>query len=450
MTEQSLEAALQTYDSPVERLRETGGRVTFPNVQAEYTNWIDEQKSCRETCCLADLTHHQMDAFVEGPDALDLLASLGVNSFAEFAVGRAKQVVMCNPDGQFIGDNICQRLADDRFLMSGPPTPVHWLTYHLDTGSYDATVELSPRSADTQADPRLFTYQVQGPNALAVLEEVTDHPLREIPFFNFETITISGCKVRALRHGMAGEVGFELQGPYDNGEIVRETLLDAGREAGLRRLGTRAYQSLSVMLGWVTGCVPAIYGDNMSGYREWLTADSFEGRYSIAGSYTSSDIEDYYVSPVEIGYDHLIDLNHDFIGRLALERELAHQRRTLVTLVWDDEDVVDIYASLFRDGLANKFVELPRTRWGAHYDMVRKDGELVGLSKSPAYSYLDRAMISLCSINVEHKQPGTEVTLVWGEETDWGNPRVERHSQTDIRATVAPVPFVTDRRKSTW
>jgi hypothetical protein len=43
---------------------------------------------------------------------------------------------------------------------------------------------------------------------------------------------------------------------------------------------------------------------------------------------------------------------------------------------------------------------------------------------------------------VGHSEPGTEVTVVWGEEGGGtSKPTVERHVQTEIRATVAPVPI---------
>jgi syringate O-demethylase len=43
---------------------------------------------------------------VEGPDAQKLLSHLAVNSFAGFAVDKAKQFVPCTPDGYVIGDVI--------------------------------------------------------------------------------------------------------------------------------------------------------------------------------------------------------------------------------------------------------------------------------------------------------------------------------------------------------
>jgi syringate O-demethylase len=51
-------------------------------------------------------------------------------------------------------------------------------------------------------------------------------------------------------------------------------------------------------------------------------------------------------------------------------------------------------------------------------------------------------MVSLAVIDNELSAPGTEVTLVWGEEGRGSSkPTVERHRQVEIRATVAPVPI---------
>jgi vanillate/3-O-methylgallate O-demethylase len=45
-------------------------------------------------------------------------------------------------------------------------------------------------------------------------------------------------------------------------------------------------------------------------------------------------------------------------------------------------------------------------------------------------------------IDVEHSEPGTAVTLVWGEEARGSSkPTVERHTQREIRATVAAAPY---------
>ncbi|MFB6252945.1 MAG: aminomethyl transferase family protein [Halobellus sp.] len=450
MANKSLQSALEVAECPVEMLRQAGGRWTWPReVAREYTNWMDELRATRETCVLADLSHHQMDQVIEGPDAFDVLNHLSTNSFDGFDVGKAKQAIMCNPDGYFIGDGVLQRIGEEKFVMSGKVPAAHWVAYNIETGGYDVEQTIYPKSSKNPDDPYFFTYQVQGPNALDVMQELVDDDLTDIPFFNFKRITIAGEEVRALRHGMAGEVGFELQGSYEHSDLIKDVILEAGADYGIKRLGTRAYEPLSVKLGWVTTHVPAIYtGAEMREYREWLDADSYEGTYSIGGSYSAEEISGYYVSPIDLGYDHMVTFDHDFVGKEALKAEVTNPERTRVTLVWDDEDAAGLFASLFQDErLPHKIFDLPRDRWGAHHDEVLSDGDVVGISKSFAYSYSDRQMISICSIDTEYSEPGTEVTLVWGEKNgESPNPTVESHTQTEISATVQPSPYLEDSR----
>lgn len=107
----------------------------------------------------------------------------------------------------------------------------------------------------------------------------------------------------------------------------------------------------------------------------------------------------------------------------------------------------DAYASLFDEGEASKYMDLPVPRSSAcHYDEVSKDGETVGVSKWMSYVYNAREMLSLAVVDVEHSEPGTEVTLVWGEAGGAANPVVERHESTEIRATVAAAPYKEDKR----
>ena len=56
---------------------------------------------------------------------------------------------------------------------------------------------------------------------MQVIEKVLGGPPPELKFFNMTTVTIAGKAVRALRHGMAGQPGWELFGQWDDGEAVR-------------------------------------------------------------------------------------------------------------------------------------------------------------------------------------------------------------------------------------
>ncbi len=114
VSHRSLEDLLDAVESPVELLRNSqAGPNVYPGVPAEYTNWRDEQLAWQQTCVLFNQRYHMADLAVEGPDALALLSHLGVNSFAGFAVDKAKHFVPCTPDGYVIGDVILFALAEN-------------------------------------------------------------------------------------------------------------------------------------------------------------------------------------------------------------------------------------------------------------------------------------------------------------------------------------------------
>ena len=105
MAQRTLEDVLQAAGNSVDMVRNSQiGAYIYPVVAPEFSNWRDEQRAWRESCVLFDQSHHMVNLYVEGPDALKLLSYLGINSFANFAVNKAKQFVPCSYDGHVIGD----------------------------------------------------------------------------------------------------------------------------------------------------------------------------------------------------------------------------------------------------------------------------------------------------------------------------------------------------------
>ena len=445
MSHQSLEDVLQSAGSPVQLLRNSQiGPYAFPVVPSEFTNWRDEQRSWRETCALFDQSHHMTDLYVEGPDAIKLLSDLGVNSFKNFKVDQAKQFVACNHDGYVIGDAILFYLEPDRLSLVGRPSALNWVEYNHTAGGYDVKVERDERSAVNRGSRKLFRYQVQGPHALKVIEKVTGKAAPEIRFFNMGAMTIGGSQVRALRHGMVGQPGWELFGPWAEGDAVRSALLDAGREYGIRQVGARTYPTSCLESGWIPSPLPAIYtGEALKPYRQWLNSKSYEAMASLGGSFYSENITDYYLTPFDLGYGPFVRFDHDFVGRAALETMAANPPRQKVSLVWNGDDVARVFRSLFSDGDIAKYIDLPLANYATlPYDRISAGGKTVGLSTYTGYIYNERAMISLAVVNNSHAAPGTEVTLAWGEQGGGSSkPTVERHEQAEIRAVVQPVPI---------
>ena len=125
----SLEDKLAQYASPVQMLRSNQlARLPFP-FRPEHSNWRDEQRAWAETAVVFDQAHHMTDVNFKGPDAMRLLSDVGVNSFATFGRDKAKQLVVCSPEGYVIGDAILFGLEDDEVSIVGPPFASRWVQY---------------------------------------------------------------------------------------------------------------------------------------------------------------------------------------------------------------------------------------------------------------------------------------------------------------------------------
>ncbi len=435
--------AIARAGSPVELLRNAQARPTIFPVTPEFSNWRSEQRAWREGVALLDQSHHMTDLFISGPDALRLLRDTGVNSFATFPVDAAKQFVAVNDEGFLIGDAILFHLEEDRYDLVGWFMVLDWVQFIGETGDYDVTFERDANSLmrDPGRDPALYRYELQGPHALALMERVTGAPVPPTRFFGMTRFEIAGVEVRSLRHGMAGQPGFELFGPWADGKRVRDALLAAGEEFGLVLVGAKAYSSANLESAWVPSPLPAIFtGARAAAYLAWLPAARLG---SLAGSFASDEIEDYYLTPADLGYIRTVAFDHDFIGRAALEAAQGADgpRRRKVTLVWSPDDVAAAQRSLYEPGEPAKYIDFPKARYGVYQvDRVELDGALVGISHDCGYVTNEQAFLSLASID-ESVPEGAEVEVVWGEEPNSRKPAVEPHRQVRIRATVAPAPF---------
>ncbi|MCP5143970.1 MAG: aminomethyl transferase family protein [Gammaproteobacteria bacterium] len=415
-------------------------------VPLEQSTWVEEQRAWRNTAVLFDQSHHMPELFVRGRDAIKLLSHLGVNSFANFKPGIAKQYICCNPEGKVIGETLMYCHSDSDFeLVSGMPL-INWVEYNAQLGNYDVTLERDNNTARNPKGKRLkFRFGMDGPHAARIFEEAIEGPMPEIRFFGTATVRIAGCEVMALRHGMAGHMGVELSGDYDDGETVRNHILSIGQRHGIKAGGTLAYFSAVTEGGWMASPFPAIFtSPALAQYRKWLPATTWEAGAQLGGSYVARNIEDYYVTPWDLGVDARIKFDHDFVGRQALEREATSPTRCRRTLVWNKDDVARIFSSILEPGLACKMLRLPYASYAYQmYDAVRTaDGSLAGLSTFVGYSANEAQVVSLAMMDREHAEIGTELVLTWGEP-DGGSrkPHVERHRQTDVRVTVAPAPY---------
>ncbi|WP_423603537.1 vanillate/3-O-methylgallate O-demethylase [Sphingomonas sp. MS122] len=450
MTATNLEQLLNAAGNPVDMLRNSQiGAYVYPVVAPEFHNWRSEQWAWQHSAVLFDQSHHMVDLFISGPDALKLISDTAINSMKGFAVNKAKQYVPTTPYGHVIGDGILFWLAEQEFVYVGRAPAANWLTFHAETGGYDVQIVKDDRSPSRPMGKPVkrvnWRFQIQGPRAWEIIEKLHGGPLEQLKFFNMSEMNIAGRKVRTLRHGMSGAPGLEIWGPYEEQEEIRAAILAAGAEFGIVPCGSRAYPSNTLESGWIPSPLPAIYtGDKLKAYREWLGADSYEATGAIGGSFVSGNVEDYYLTPYELGYGPFVKFDHDFHGREALEALDKDSQRRKVTLAWNGDDMAKIFASLFDpDGDQYKFFDLPLANYASSsYDkVVDATGATVGLSMFTGYSYNEKTALSLATIDPEIPV-GTELRVVWGEP-DGGTRKttVEPHKQIEVRAVVSPVPY---------
>lgn len=432
--------AIAGAGGPVELLRNAPARPTVFPVTPEFSNWRTEQRSWRESVALLDQSHHMTDLFISGPDALKLLSDTGVNSFANFPVDAAKQFIAVNHEGYLIGDAILFHLEEHVFDLVGWHMVLDWVQFHGETGDYDVSFERDASSIVRAGDPKLYRFEIQGPNALALMEKLIGGEVPPTKFFGMATFSIAGVTVRSLRHGMAGQPGFELFGPWRDGEMVRQSIVDAGEDLDLVLVGSKAYSSANLESAWVPSPLPAFFtGEQSQAFLTWLPASRLG---SLAGSVDAADIEEYYLTPYDIGYGRTVAFDHDFIGREALERHGADQRWRKVTLVWNADDVAAVQRSLYEPGVPAKYLDFPKARYGQYQvDQVLHNGELVGFSLDVGYITNEQAFVSLATVDSAASEPGTEVVVVWGEDPNSSKPAVEPHRQVQVRATVQPAPY---------
>ena len=229
-----------------------------------------------------------VDIYIKGPDAIKLLSDLAINSFANFPVNRAKQFIPCSYSGHVIGDGILFHLEKNNLVFVGRAPTANWIQFHAETGKYRVKIkkdDRSPGNPKGKAVNRIsYRFQIQGPNAWTVIEKLNGKKVpgpQVLPHGHHQDRRASS--VRTLRHGMAGAPGLEIWGPYKDREKIRETIIEAGEEFGLRQVGSRAYATNTLESGWIPSPLPAVYTDErMKKYRKWLPANSYEATGGLA------------------------------------------------------------------------------------------------------------------------------------------------------------------------
>jgi len=236
--------------------------------------------------------------------ALAAVQHISMNDASKLAIGQAHYSAMLYPQGTFVDDVIVHRLSEDGFLLvinaGTREKDINWVREN--TKSFDCVVE-ELSDAYTQL-------AIQGPQAVNLLQQLTDAELSTIKNYWFMPATVCGLKNTLIaRTGYTGEDGFEIYVPSDvaTSEKVWNQVMEAGREFAVVPCGLGCRNTLRL-----------------------------ESKMALYGHEISEKINVW-----EAALDRYCKMEKgDFLGRAALEQaRAAGLRRTLVGIEMIDRGI---------------------------------------------------------------------------------------------------------------
>ncbi len=235
-----------------------------------------EHKAVRETCGMFDVSH-MGEVMVKGPDAIRFVTSVTSNDVAALAVGQVHYSTLLREDGTIVDDLLVYRMADQLMLVinaSNHDKDVAHLTAHL--AGFDCTM--------TDVSDTTALVALQGPDAPALVQGLSNVPLGDIKYYWFTEGTIAGVPCIISRTGYTGELGFELYCAAEHVETVWQAAMATGK---VTPAGLGCRDSLRLEAGL------CLYGNELDDHTtpieaglSWLVklgkAESFAGRDVLA------------------------------------------------------------------------------------------------------------------------------------------------------------------------
>ena len=330
MAYKNLEEKLKAAGNPVKMLRNSQiGAYVYPVVAPEFTNWRDEQRAWRETCVLFDQSHHMVDLFVEAPDALKLISHLAINTFKNFTVDKAKQfapVHSVRPRHRRRHPVLSRReqVRVRRPRTDGQLDPVPRRDRRLRRRDHEGRpLAVAPRGqAGHPSSLSLSRSRARTPKA--VIEKLTAAPSRTSSSSTWATIND-----RRPQECARCVTAWPARRASRSGDRTRKARRSAppsskpARSSAWCQVGSRAYATNTLESGWIPSPLPGdLHRRQAEGLSRVAAGERATKRTgSIGGSFVSDNIEDYYLTPYELGYGPFVKFDHDFIGRDALEED---------------------------------------------------------------------------------------------------------------------------------
>ncbi|MGI6230990.1 MAG: hypothetical protein ACOYJL_08835 [Tractidigestivibacter sp.] len=410
---------------------------------AFYTGPRDELLAARNTAWLGYALCASPVYDVWGPDLCDLLNRVCVNrDFKRLKIGGSRHALFCNDRGQLLADGVLMRL-DENLYRSYWLAPV--LSFYVEVMAPKWGLDVHGKWITND-----FFIQIDGPKSLQIMEKAAHKDLHHLKFAQHDHIEIAGQPVTIHRLGMSGCLAYEMHGDMKYVEDVYGAIYEAGKEFGIRKLSWPNYTLNHTQGGYPNQWIHFRYplgesGEELKKYWESIPETKWGAGLisSFPATGSAADVPDAaYVTPFDVGWDYLINWDHDFVGKDALAEIAKNPPRKPVTLEWNAEDVGKVFAQQLTNSAVDPRDDISNVGDnGANFKIhkVMKDGKLVGIASGRIVDFYHHQEISLCWLDSTLAELGTEVTVIWGTTPGL---------QSEIRAKVAPFPYYNEEMRN--
>jgi len=220
------------------------------NMPVRYSSDIEEHKCIRENVGVFDVSH-MGEFFLHGPKALDLIQRVTSNDASKLVDGQAQYSCLPNETGGIVDDLLIYKFNDEKYMLvvnaSNIEKDWNWIS------KYNSQGVIMENLSD---DYSLFA--VQGPNAVEVLQKLTDINLAEVKYYTFLEGTLAGINnVIISATGYTGSGGFELYIKNQNAETIWKKVFEAGAAFKIQPIGLGARDTLRLEKGF------CLYGNDI-------------------------------------------------------------------------------------------------------------------------------------------------------------------------------------------
>jgi len=242
----------------------------------QYSGIIAEHNWTRSSCSIFDICH--MGEFVVRGDfknsGLDRIVTFNLGNMK---IGFCKYGFMLNEEGRILDDLIVYRVEQEEWMLVVNAATIEKDEAHIKKNlSWDSHFK---NISDTIAK-----LDLQGPESLNVLKNITGNKIAALSYYSFGDFLIDEEEYLISRTGYTGELGYEVYANSTHAERLWNLFLQDER---VHPAGLGARDTLRLEMGY------PLYGQD-------LTEE---------------------ITPLEAQMERFVDFDKDFIGRDALLKQ---------------------------------------------------------------------------------------------------------------------------------